>query len=329
MIRLLGRSALMEALRERLARVAATPLPVLVTGETGTGKEVAARLLHELSGRSGPFVPVDCSALSRSLVETELFGHERGAFTGADQRRRGLVSEAEGGTFFLDELGELPLETQTRLLRLLEQGTYRMIGSVDQRRADIRIVAATWRDLGELVRAGSFRADLYHRLTGVNVTMPPLRHRGEDVLLLLRDFLAEAARENGRPPPRITPRALAHLRAWPWPGNVRELKNVARYLAAMTPGAEAGIDDLPDALRRAPPRVAEHGAPAAAGHAPPIRIDLAYMEARRVYLDAFQDAYVTAILDAHAGNVSAAARAAGMDRRSIQRVLARSRKRRR
>jgi DNA-binding NtrC family response regulator len=267
--------------------------------------------------------------LSRELVETELFGHERGAFTGADQRRSGLVAEAEGGTFFLDEVGELPLETQTRLLRLIEAGTYRLVGSSQVRQANIRVVAATWRDLAGLVTEGRFREDLYHRVAGVRVTLPPLRERGEDVSLLLQTFLSEAARECGRRAPRLTPRALAHLRSWPWPGNVRELRNVARYLAAMTVGPRAGIDDLPDSLRRsAPAGRTEVVAGGGAGQIPSIRTDLTYMEARRVYLDAFQDAYVTAVLEAFGGNVSAAARAAGMDRRSIQRVLARKRRKR-
>ena len=329
MSRLLGDSQAMEAVRSRLQRVAGTPLPVLLTGETGTGKEVAARRLHELSGRTGPFVPVDCAALSRSLVETELFGHERGAFTGAEQRRAGLVSEAEGGTFFLDEIGELPLETQTRLLRLLESGTYRMVGSTRTLRADIRVVAATWRDLRERLQDGLFREDLYHRIAGVTVALPPLRERDDDVVVLLRQFLSEAAREMRRPPPRLTPRALAHLSSWPWPGNVRELRNVARYLAAMTIGSRAGIDDLPDSLHRPAPRLPGEGARETASGIPEVRTDLTYMEARRLYLDAFQDAYVAAVLEAHEGNVSAAARASGMDRRSIQRVLARRRRKRR
>ncbi len=312
----------MERLRKRIDRVAATPLPVLISGETGTGKEVVARQLHALSGRSGAFIPVDCAALSPSLVEAELFGHERGAFTGANQRRDGLIAAARGGTFFLDEVGELPMEVQTRLLRLLESSTYRPVGSQVEKRADIRVVAATWRQLGMRVREGAFREDLYHRLTIVELVTPPLRDRPEDIEQLLAVFMDAEAAAAGRPCPRIEASARAHLRRWPWPGNVRELKNVASYITAMTAGSRVGLADLPRNLHRASPDLP---------HAPDemtfadtqLRIDLPYMEARRLCLDDFQQRYVEAILEAHGGNVSAAARAAGMDRRSIQRIVGR------
>ena len=321
--RLLGSSATIANLRRRIRQVAPTPLPVLLTGDTGTGKEAAARSLHELSGRTGPFVAVDCAALSPTLVETELFGHERGAFTGAHQRRDGLVGAARGGTFFLDEIGELPPETQTRLLRLLEEGTYRPVGDPEERRADIRVVAATWRDLRHRVAEGSFRADLYHRLATVELELPSLRERVEDIDALFEVFLAEAAAESGHAVPDLSPAVRVHLRRWPWPGNVRELRNVASFVAAMTQRAEVQMTDLPPALQRPPPEL-----PDAARFVFPssqIRIDLPYMDARRAFLDDFQQRYVEAILAAHDGNVSAAARAAGMDRRSIQRIVGRSR----
>src|SRR5688572_19159110 len=232
--RLRGKSPPMEQLRRRLAQVARTPLPVLIAGETGTGKEAVARTLHELSGRSGPFLPVDCAALSASLVETELFGHERGAFTGAHQRREGLVAAADGGTFFLDEVGELSSETQTRLLRLLEEGTFRPVGTRTERHADLRIIAATWRDLRQRVAEGSFRAGLYHRLAPVQLRLPSLRERLDDLDVLLDAFLAESAAESRRPTPTLDPAVRVHLRRWPWPGNVRELRNVAAFVAAMT-----------------------------------------------------------------------------------------------
>jgi len=180
--RLYGESAGMVLLRKRIAQIAPTALPVLILGETGTGKEVVARAIHYSSDRRDrPFIPVDCAAISSSLIEAELFGVERGAFTGASQRRAGLIAAAEGGTFFLDEVAELPLETQTRLLRLLQESTYRPVGGEDQRRADIRVVAATWKDLNTAVREGRFRRDLYHRLAVVELAIPPLRARAEDI----------------------------------------------------------------------------------------------------------------------------------------------------
>ena len=316
---LIGESTPMTQLRMRIQRVAATPLPVLITGETGTGKEVVARALHEESGRTGAFVPIDCGALSHSLIESELFGHERGAFTGAHQRREGLIAAAHGGTFFLDEIGEMRVDTQTRLLRILESGSYRRIGATTEEQADIRVVAATWRDLRERVREGSFREDLYHRLTIVELVLPPLRYRGDDVLLLLRLFMDQQTQAMGRQSPRIEGEVERHLCAWPWPGNVRELKNTAAFLVAMTPGSRVRFDDLPANLRRASPETpgGDSGVD--------VRIDVPYMEARRQFLDQFQERYVMAQLEAHAGNVSAAARASEMDRRSIQRILSRVR----
>lgn len=311
----------MVQLRRLLVRIGRTSLPVLVTGETGTGKEVVARSIHEISRRSGPFMPVDCAALSSTLIETELFGHERGAFTGANQRREGLVYAARGGTFFLDEVGELPLETQTRLLRLLEQGTYRPVGDQSERTADIRVVAATWRDLRRGVPEGIFREDLYHRLAAVEIRVPPLRERIEDIEPLFDSFVRDALGGESTPPP-LDPAVRVHLRRWPWPGNVRELRNVAQYVAAMTLGSRVRMEDLPPALLRPPPSLPEASLPMIFP-ASEIRIDLPYMEARRLFLDDFQQRYVEAILEAHEGNVSAAARAAGMDRRSIQRIVRR------
>jgi DNA-binding NtrC family response regulator len=329
-VRLIGDSPALQRVRNRIDTIAPTPLPVLVRGETGTGKEVVARLLHERSGRKGPFVPVDCGSLSQSLVETELFGYERGAFTGANQRREGLVYAADGGTFFLDEIGELPLETQTRLLRLLENGTYRPVGSQEQRSADIRVVAATWRDLQARVAEGAFRQDLYHRLSIVDLVLPPLRDRPEDIPELFEYFVeaAQDTRADARPRTlRLEASTRAHLERWPWPGNVRELRNAAQYVAAMAPGTRVRIEDLPPQLLRSPPAVPDQGTrlteTAYAGS--PVRTDLPYMEARRLFLDDFQQRYVEAQLAEHDGNVSAAARAAGMDRRSIQRILARAR----
>jgi DNA-binding NtrC family response regulator len=319
--KLVGQSPGMLALRKRLGQVAGTPLPVLIQGETGTGKEVVARTLHELSGRHGPFIPVDCAALSSSLVESELFGHERGAFTGANTRREGLVHAAQGGTFFLDEIGELSLEMQTRLLRLLEAGTYRPVGSETERKAEIRVVAATWRNLADLVGAGNFRRDLYHRLSVVELHIPPLRARKDDVEVLLDHYLELGSVEVGRAPPELEPAARKQLVEWPWPGNVRELRNVTSYLCAMTLGPKVRFEDLPPQMLKATRRGAmDEKAP----HLP-LFLDLPYMEARRKWLDDFQFRYVEAQMSRHDGNVSATARAADMDRKSIQRILARGR----
>ena len=320
--RLVGQTPPMRKLRERIGQVARTPLPVLIVGETGTGKEVVARAIHDNSGRTGTFVAVDCAALSPNLVESELFGHERGAFTGAQQRREGLIWQARGGTFFLDEIGELPMPTQTRLLRLLQESTYRLVGGNEERKADIRIIAATWRDLEAFVDEGRFRRDLYHRLAVVELRVPPLRDRKDDVAVLLDRFLDAESEAAGRVPVRLAEHVKKHLIEWPWPGNVRELRNVASYIAAMSRGPVAQYEDLPPQIRRGP----EGPNPSAVAA---IRTDLPYMESRRVWLDAFQDAYVEAVLERHAGNVSAAARSSEMDRRSIQRIVARRRSGRR
>ncbi len=316
MTAILGESAPVLTLVQRVARLAPTPLPILITGETGTGKEVVARAIHEASGRRGPFVAVDCGALTATLVESELFGHERGAFTGANTRKEGLVFAARAGTFFLDEIGELPLEAQTRLLRLLEGGRYRPVGATEERPADIRVVAATWRNLSEAVETGRFRRDLFHRLAVAEIPLPPLRARGGDVRILFDRFLETAAKEGRRATPSIDASFDTFLHRWSWPGNIRELKNLAMYLAALA-GPRIRRDDLPPMYRDATTGpVAETGGPA-------VRTDLPYLEARRAWLDTFQLRYVEAQILAHGGNISAAARAAGMDRRSIQRVLAR------
>ena len=315
---LIGSSASMELIRVRLRKVATTPLPVMICGETGTGKEVVARQIHHLSGRTGAFVPVDCGALSHQLVESELFGYEKGAFTGANQRRDGLVYAAVDGTFFLDEVGELPLAAQTRLLRLLEEGRYRPVGAAEERSAEIRIVAATWRDLRKAVESGAFRQDLYHRLAVVEFHLSPLRNRPEDVEDLLEYFLAQTDRAK----PVIDAATMSFLRGWPWPGNTRELRNVAKYLCAMHPGQPVGMTELPPQLRRTP-HLANPAVRGDLGSMP--RVDLPYMEARRAWLEEFQVRYVSELLKAHDGNISAAARAADMDRRSIQRILSRER----
>ena len=243
---LLGESPAMRQLRERItklldaeAAMQAAPPPVLIGGETGTGKELVARAIHFDGPRaSGPFIELNCAALPPSLVEGELFGHERGAFTDARDKRIGLIESASGGTLFLDEIGELDLALQAKLLRVLEGRTVRRLGAVRERPVDVRVVAATNRPLRELVDAGRFRADLFFRLSIIEVTAPPLRQRGEDILLLARHFLQLHARSYGRPAPRLSAGAAARLQAHGWPGNVRELKNLLEQVVVFAPAEE-------------------------------------------------------------------------------------------
>jgi formate hydrogenlyase transcriptional activator len=224
---MVGRSPAFLALLDRVARVAATDATVLVTGETGTGKELIARAVHRGSARRArPLVVVNCSAISAGLVESELFGHVKGAFTGALERRIGRFELADGGTIFLDEVGELPLETQVKLLRVLQERTFEPVGSNREVRVDVRVIAATNRDLAAAVRAGSFRADLYYRLDVFPLAVPPLRERREDIPLLAAYFLGRFARRFGKRVDGFAPGAIERLLGYPWPGNVRELGNV-------------------------------------------------------------------------------------------------------
>ncbi|MEW6756478.1 MAG: sigma 54-interacting transcriptional regulator, partial [Candidatus Latescibacterota bacterium] len=224
---LVGRSPATARLQQQLHEVADSDATVLLMGETGTGKGLAARCLHELSARrDGPFVQVNCGAIALSLIESELFGHERGAFTDAHTRKLGKVELAAGGTLFLDEIGEMHTDAQVRLLRLLEERTYERVGGTQTHWADVRVVAATNRDLPQLVQAGGFREDLYFRLSVFPIALPALRDRGKDIDLLAAHFLAAVSRPRRQPPPEITPAALAALRRHAWPGNIRELRNV-------------------------------------------------------------------------------------------------------
>jgi two-component system nitrogen regulation response regulator GlnG len=230
---LIGRSAAMQEVYRIIARLMGTDLTVLLIGESGTGKELVARALHDYGKRSkGPFVAINMAAIPRELIESELFGHERGAFTGANARNMGRFEQAQGGTLFLDEIGDMPFETQTRLLRVLQEGEFTAVGGRVPIRADVRIIAATHRDLRQLIRQGTFREDLFYRLNVAPVRLPPLRERGEDLPVLVRHFAAQATRE-GLPLKRLDDGALERLRAYSWPGNVRELENLIRRLAAL------------------------------------------------------------------------------------------------
>ncbi|MBO6835499.1 MAG: nitrogen regulation protein NR(I) [Alphaproteobacteria bacterium] len=230
---LIGRSPAMQDVYRVIARLTGTDLSVLITGESGTGKELVARALHDFSRRkNGPFVAVNMAAIPRELIESELFGHEKGAFTGATQRKSGRFELADGGTLFLDEIGDMPLEAQTRLLRVLQESEYTMVGGRNPIKTDIRIVAATHRDLRQLVSQGLFREDLYYRLNVVPIRLPPLRERREDVPDLVRHFLGQAA-DSGLPHKSLTESAMERLTRHRWPGNVRELENLVRRLAAL------------------------------------------------------------------------------------------------
>ncbi|HEX2216390.1 MAG TPA: nitrogen regulation protein NR(I), partial [Xanthobacteraceae bacterium] len=234
-IPLVGRSPAMQEIYRILAKLMQTDLTVMISGESGTGKELVARALHDYGKRrNGPFVAINMAAIPRDLIESELFGHEKGAFTGANTRSAGRFEQAEGGTLFLDEIGDMPMEAQTRLLRVLQQGEYTTVGGRTPIKSDVRIVAATNKDLRLLIAQGLFREDLFFRLNVVPLRLPPLRERSEDVPDLMRHFLAQAERE-GLPGKRIDPEALERLKRCRWPGNVRELENLARRLAALYP----------------------------------------------------------------------------------------------
>src|SRR4029079_1388460 len=235
-IPLVGRSHAMQEIYRALARLMPTDLTVMITGESGTGKELVAKALHDYGKRrQGPFVAVNIAAIPRELIESELFGHEKGAFTGATARSTGRFEQAEGGTLFLDEIGDMPPEAQTRLLRVLQQGEYTTVGGRVPIKTDVRIIAATNRDLRQLIQQGLFREDLYYRLNVVPLRLPPLRERVEDIPDLVRHFLRKAE-EEGLPPKTLDNEALDMLRRHRWPGNVRELENLIRRLAVLQSG---------------------------------------------------------------------------------------------
>ncbi|MBR0653807.1 nitrogen regulation protein NR(I) [Plastoroseomonas arctica] len=257
---LVGRSTAMQEIYRTVARLTTTDLTVMVTGESGTGKELIARALHDYGRRrSGPFVAINMAAIPRELIESELFGHERGAFTGALNRGVGRFEQAAGGTLFLDEIGDMPPEAQTRLLRVLQEGEFTTVGGRQPMKANVRIVAATHRDLRQLIRQGMFREDLFYRLNVVPIRLPPLRERIEDIPLLARHFL-DRARASGLPSKQLDPEALERLKQHAWPGNARELENLMRRLAALYPQEVIGGDAVTAELAEATPMAeAEQG----------------------------------------------------------------------
>jgi len=247
---LLGESPSMQALSSQIARVADTETSILILGESGTGKELVARTLHQHSRRGiGPFVPINCSALPEALLETELFGHKRGAFTDAKSDRKGLFLEAEGGTLFLDEMGEIPMALQPKLLRAVEERRIRPVGGNTEVAFDVRIVSATNRDLESAMEEGLFREDLFYRLNVIQVEVPPLRTRGMDVLLLARHFIQHFSHRTGKRVVDISNTASKKLLAYSWPGNVRELRNAMEHAVALTRFEKVSVEDLPKKIR--------------------------------------------------------------------------------
>ncbi|MFH0903086.1 MAG: sigma-54 dependent transcriptional regulator [Pseudomonadota bacterium] len=302
---MVGRSSVMRTLYDLIERAAPSPAPVLVCGESGTGKELVARALHfEGPRRDGPFVAVNCSALPETLLESELFGHTRGAFTGAASARRGLFVEADGGTLFLDEIGDMPATLQAKLLRVIETGEVRAIGSDAVRRADVRVIAATHRDLEKQVRTAVFRADLFYRLNVITLLVPPLRSRAEDIPLLVEKFLVRARERNPNAKAiSLSPEAIAHLATRPWPGNVRELENyIERLLIMSTKEAlEARDLDIP--------------APLPATDLPPLVSACEQI----VTLRQLEDEYIGWVISHCGGNKTRAAELLGIDVSTIYR----------
>ncbi|MCK9240267.1 sigma-54 dependent transcriptional regulator [Desulfocurvus sp.] len=250
---LTGRSAAVLALRQHIAQVAPTEAWVLITGENGTGKEIVARMIHSQSRRGArPLVAVNCAAIPEELIESELFGHEKGAFTGAETSRPGRFEQADGGTLFLDEIGDMSLKTQAKILRILQEQKFEHVGGRRTVTVDVRVIAATNKDLMEEIREGRFREDLYYRLKVFPLVVPPLRERGEDIPLLIEDFLERLTRLQGFRPLSFTEEALRVLCAYPWPGNVRELKNFVERMLILYSGSEVGPEDLPAEILAAP-----------------------------------------------------------------------------
>ncbi len=307
---LIGSGAAMRRVFETIQKVAETDLSVMIRGESGTGKELVAQALHSTSSRrSRPFIAVNCAAIHRELVESELFGHEKGAFTGADRRRVGRFEAADGGTIFLDEIGDMAPETQAKVLRVLEERKFERVGSTETIAVDVRVVCATHRDLEKEIEAGRFREDLYYRLKVVEIELPPLRERIEDFAALSDRFLSQVAKRLDREKKALGTTALARLARHPWPGNIRELRNVLERAAVLSAGSEIVEEDLQlDAN--------DEGTPGAVAD-----LALPFAEAKRQTVERFEREYLSRVLEAHGGNVSRTATAIGMVRQSLQQKI--------
>lgn len=310
---LVGISRPMRQLYQQMVRAARAPVDILIRGETGTGKELIAREIHRLSPRaSGPFIAVNTAAIAESLAESELFGHKRGAFTGADRDREGVFEQADGGTLFLDEIGDMPVAAQTRILRALQERSIQPVGSTAQIQVDVRIVCATHQDLEEAISAGQFRQDLYYRIRGIELRVPPLRARREDILLLADYFLERATGQTTTTPPRLAGDAVDVLLSHSWPGNVRELQQMLTAAAAMTETEEIHSVDL----GLSPGVNTEDECQEFAAYS-----GLPLTEAKTQLVEAFERVMIREALGQHAGNVSAAARQLGIHRQSLQQKM--------
>jgi DNA-binding NtrC family response regulator len=318
----LGATPIMKRLFAVLARVAPTEATVLLEGETGTGKEAMAEAIHRASARrNGPFIVVDCGVIPHELIASELFGHARGAYTGATNDKKGLIESANGGTLFLDEIGELALDLQPQLLRVLDRRQVRRVGENHAVDVDIRVVAATHRDLRAMVKAGTFREDLYYRLAVVRTTVPPLRERAPDIAALAAHFAAQ----HGEAELAISPALLDQLQRHPWPGNVRELRNVVeRALSLGTAGLdELGVPASPATTSSAMEHAGAPGDPIApmASGTPAEVLEMPFKEAKASLIESFERDYLTHLLARHRGNISRAAAEAGIDRNYIHRLV--------
>ena len=320
---LVGKSVKMREIFAVLEKVAAADLTVLVRGETGTGKELIARAIHQASPRQAqPLVVQDCSAIPKDLIESTLFGHERGAFTGATDRHKGSFEQAEGGTIFLDEIGELDLALQPKLLRVLENREVKRVGGDKVIPVSCRVVAATNRDLRQMVNEGTFREDLYYRLSVVQVELPPLRERPEDIPLLVEAFLEEFARRNYPDDQNknftLTDDAMKRLKSYPWPGNIRELKNTIERAASLADSTELGVRDLLPASQKTP------ALPLPGGTAEQfVEDDVPFKEAKQKVLDSFEASYLKSLLDKHGHNITRSAQAAGLTRYHLRELAKR------
>jgi two-component system nitrogen regulation response regulator NtrX len=303
---IIGESDVMRALREQIATAAPTSGRVLIHGENGSGKELVARAIHALSSRRDqPFVEVNCAAIPEELIESELFGHEKGAFTGAVARRRGKFETADGGTLFLDEIGDMSLKTQAKVLRALEEQVVERVGGREPLKVDVRVIAASNRNLETLIAQGNFREDLFYRLAVIPVEVPPLRARRDDIPMLVDHFVALFCVENGKRIKTVSGEALAYFLAYDWPGNIRELRNMVERLVIMTAGDVIGPDDVPAPLR--PKDAAALGADG----------QRSLKEAR----DGFERAYILAELRAHDWNMTRTAERLGIERSHLYRKI--------
>jgi DNA-binding NtrC family response regulator len=311
------RSPAMVELDRIVRAVAPKEVGITLVGESGAGKEVVARRVHELSHRrSGPFLPINCAAIPESLFESELFGHERGAFTGASERVRGKVEASAQGTLFLDEIGEMPLNVQAKLLRFLESRKFMRVGGSTKISVDTRLVCATLRPLEQEIQAGRFRADLFYRIQGVSLVVPPLRERGPDIAPLVHQFIVELSAKHSVRSPKMTRAALAVLASYDWPGNVRELRNVIELTCLLRPGKRIQPADLPAALQRHQPGNGEASGVASQ----PRKLEVSVDET----LDQVVRRVLHAAIEVENGNRSRAARRLGISLRTVQRHLARA-----